>query len=54
MPRTRVGVQMAVHLEDQRLGAVPFDDQGGVDRRQRLALETHVDDGASNRYDHTR
>ena len=26
------GIDMAVHFEDQRLGPVPFDDQGGVDR----------------------
>ena len=48
------GIDMAMHLEDQGFGAVPFDDQGGVDRRQRLTLEAHVHDGASNRYDHTR
>jgi hypothetical protein len=44
---------MAMHFEDKRLRPVPFDDQGGVDRRQHLAVEAHVHDGASDRDDHT-
>jgi hypothetical protein len=48
------GVDVAVHLEDQRLGPTPFDDQGSVDRRQCLAGEAHVYDGASHRYDRSR
>jgi hypothetical protein len=27
------GIDMAMHFEDQRFGPVPFDDQGGVNRR---------------------
>ncbi|MGO8912848.1 MAG: hypothetical protein ACLQDM_26485 [Bradyrhizobium sp.] len=42
---------MAVHFEHQPFGPIPFDDQGGVDGRQRFAVETNVNDGASNRYD---
>ena len=44
-------IDVAVHFEDQRFGPIPFDNQGGVNRRKRIAVETHVNDRASNRND---
>jgi len=48
----RHGIDVAVHFQGQRFGPIPFDNQGGVDRRKHIAAETHVNDSASNRYNH--
>jgi hypothetical protein len=42
---------VAVHFENQRRAAFAFKDQGGVDRRQRLTVESDVHDRAANGYD---
>ncbi|OIQ83554.1 hypothetical protein GALL_346560 [mine drainage metagenome] len=49
----RRGVDMGLYFEMQGLGAVPGDDQGGMDRRQQMRRERHVDDGTANRHDMT-
>ena len=49
--RARCRIDVAVHLQHQRFGPVPVDDQRGIDRRRDSALEAHVHDGAANRYD---
>ena len=43
---------MAVHFQNQRRKAVPLDYQGGIDRWQHGALETHIDNGTAHRFHH--
>lgn len=49
--RHRIDVTM--HLEDQRFGPIPFDNQCRVDGWKPTAAETHVNDRASNRHDYS-
>ena len=51
MLRMLAGSTWLCTSRNQRFGPIPFDDQGRVNQRKRFAVESHVNDGASNRYD---
>ena len=48
------GIDVAMHFQHQRFRFVPLDDQGGVDRSQRMPVEAYVDDRSSDRLDCSR